>query len=212
MNRPCEIEVAADGCHRLPPFEKLSPYWVAYFKSVDESIAENFWGNLDIFLNAQFAQDSYISQMMAMGYVFEPGHEKPAPFYDSIKWIFEQIQTQIDAGLLAAKDALWPGKIFERSNRNGDKIKFFVPIGAEVPKGAVPLNLLIPEDFVRMLASGYFPIGNAVREHTNQSLAEHDLAHRRQDSSVPSFYQSGAKSLSTRPGENEKESKDSARS
>lgn len=28
-----------------------------------------------------------------------------------------------------------------------------------------------------MLAHGYFPIGAPIREHTNQTLCEHDIAH-----------------------------------
>ena len=54
---------------------------------------------------------------------------------------------------------------------------FFIPVGGKVPENAIALNLLLPDLFVNMLSSGYFPIGNAEREHTNQTLGEHDLAH-----------------------------------
>lgn len=181
------LTLHADKNNRLTPYEKLSPFWIEYFNEVDDCINENFWGSLNIFLKTKFFHDPYIAQLEAMGYCFEEGHEKPARFYDSLNWIFQELQNHIDEERLTDQDVLWPGKAFEIINESGEKTYCFVPIGGHVPENALPLNLLTPEVFVCMLASGYFPIGNAIREHTNQTLAEHDLAHMAGFVSSPNF-------------------------
>ena len=171
----------------MPPCEKLSEFWTEYFADVDRCIQENFWGSLSIYKKTKLFRDPYIGQLESMGYNFNDGEEKPARFYDSLKWVFQEIQRHIDEGRLGEDEALWPGKAFELIGKDGEKTYVFVPIGGQVPENAAPLNLLTPEVFVGMLSSGYFPISNAIREHTNQTLAEHDLAHMAGFVSSPRF-------------------------
>ncbi|MCB1136236.1 MAG: hypothetical protein KDK78_08215, partial [Chlamydiia bacterium] len=109
------------------------------------------------------------------------------PFYDSLTWVFRELQKHIDSGRLDEDSVLWPGKAFAIQSTEGQVEYVFVPFGAEVPQHATALNLLTPEVFVSMLSNGYFPIGNAEREHTNQTLAEHDLAHMAGFVSKPAY-------------------------
>jgi hypothetical protein len=173
--------------NELPPYDQLSPYWKEYFCGVDQNIQENFWGNLAIYKKTKLFKDPYIQQMECMGYNFDDGKEHPAPFYNSLKWVFQELQHLIEQGELTSNDILWPAKAFECVDEEGNSFCIFVPIGGKIPENAISLNLLAPEVFVKMLSSGFFPIGNADREHTNQTLAEHDLAHMAGFISSPCF-------------------------
>lgn len=176
--------------HQLPPVDDLSPYWTNYFKEVDECIMENFWGNLNIYRETKIQKDPYIAQLEKMGYNFEENREKPAPFYQSLQWIFSELNALISAGRIDENSVIWPGKAFEFIDDSGKAVQLFIPIGGKVPEGASPLNLLTPDTFVRMLSEGFFPISEPIREHTNQSLAEHDLAHMAGFVSSPRFTRS----------------------
>ncbi|CAH6419859.1 Hypothetical protein HVR_LOCUS940 [uncultured virus] len=151
---------------------KKSPYWDEYFKSVNESIGENFYSSLRSYNEAKSLGDPYIPQLEAMGYSFELGNEYPAPFEKSLEWIAQNSQV-----FQPAKAFLLPP----------DNKVLFVTVGGDVPVGATPAHILSPDDFVLMLSTGYFPIGEAIREHTNQSIAEHDLAHMAGFVSNPHF-------------------------
>lgn len=163
--------------HQLPKFESLSPYWKNYFNEIDDAIQENFWGNLATLKDAERCHDIYIQQQKEIGYCFKPGLEAPAPFYQSMIWVFDKLHRFVDEGVLSASDVLWPACVFEVQDANGNINYFFVVIGEEQPKNSVEVNLVTPDVFVSMLAQGYFPLGGRIREHTNQTLAEHDLAH-----------------------------------
>lgn len=168
---------AQEKLNQLPAQEELSPYWSRYFAEVDVSIEENFWGSLAIFKKTALYRDPYIVQMQEMGYNFNDGEEEPAPFYASLSWVITEINRLIEQGSLSPENALWPAKAFEVKDENDAVTVHFVSFGGEVPKDAKPLNLLTPDIFVQMLGEGYFPISEPIREHTNQTLAEHDLAH-----------------------------------
>jgi hypothetical protein len=152
--------------------DELPRFWQQYFEEVDHCIEENFWGNLASYKKCRLFEDPYIGQLEAMGYSFDTSTEAPAPFHHSLTWIFKELNALIATGAVNVDTVLWPAKAF----RQGTAIHY-IPFGGEIPHGSEALNLLTPEVFVDMLAQGYFPIGNAEREHTNQSLAEHDLAH-----------------------------------
>lgn len=162
---------------KLPEFDKLSPDWKHYFEENDEAIRENFWGNLTILKNAEQSGDPYIQQLSQMRYCFQNGQEKPAPFYQSIKWVFDNLHRLIDQGVLSTEDILWPARVFEKVSKNGTIHYTYTIIGGEPPSSSRPVELVSPHIFVEMLAHGYYPVGSAIREHTNQTLSEHDLAH-----------------------------------
>lgn len=148
-------------------------FWENYYRQADREIEENFWGNLITFQKAERVyRDPYIAQMRAMGYEFSEPQPAYPGFEKIIQWCHRSIDELIAQGKLKEHDAIRPGKAFQV----GDMV-VFLPFGGSVPAGAEPLNLLTPDVFVAMLAQGYFPISEPIREHTNQTLAEHDVAH-----------------------------------
>lgn len=159
--------------YTLPEANELHPYWQHYFNENDQVIRENFWGNLLLLKNAKQDNDPYILQLEAMGYSFTEGDEYPAPYYQSIAWIFTQIQTLINQGILTAAEVIWPARVFELQNG----LMVYKVIGIPPPDNCKEVELVPPHVFVSMLGQGFFPIGGSIREHTNQSLSEHDLAH-----------------------------------
>lgn len=160
----------------IPEFENLSPFWKQYFNTADEAIRENFWGNLSILKRAYGHHDAYAKQLVDMGYCFDKGQERPAPFYQTVSWTLNKLNDLINNKELLESDVLLPGKAFE-VQENGEVKQIFVCLGGDVPAHAKELNLLPPNVFVNMLSQGYFPIGAPIREHTNQTLCEHDIAH-----------------------------------
>lgn len=162
--------------YTMAPLEQLPLYWQDYFKRADAAIVENFWGNLRILERAFRHGDAYALQLQEIGYSFKEGQEKPAPFYQTVSWCLQKLQDITNSEQFSALDVLLPAKAFEVKAEGRTKI-IFVPFGGEVPEGARELNLLPPGVFVEMLSRGYFPIGAPIREHTNQTLCEHDIAH-----------------------------------
>lgn len=160
----------------IPNFDDLSLFWKQYFNSADEAITENFWGNLSILKRAHGHNDAYAKQLEEMGYCFEQGKEQPVPFYQTVKWMLDKLNYLVANNQLLESDLLMPGKAFE-VQRGGETKQIFVCLGGDVPADAKELNLLPPNVFVNMLSQGYFPIGAPIREHTNQTLCEHDIAH-----------------------------------
>ncbi len=161
---------------RMLPLEELSEFWQRFFARADDAIKENFWGNLSILKKAARNGDAYAKQLEEIGYSFKEGREKVAPFYQTINWALGKLNYIVKSGQLKESEILIPAKAFE-IDQNGEKNYVFVPFGGEVPKGGKELNLLSPDVFVNMLSQGYFPIGEPIREHTNQTLCEHDMAH-----------------------------------
>jgi hypothetical protein len=135
---------------------------------------ENFWGNLSTWKKAVQQNDLYTNQLQEIGYRFDKGKESPVPFSVSIQWVLNKIDWLIKSKQLNKKDVILPGKAFLVDNSSQ---VMFVSMNQKIPKHAKELNLLPPNVFVKMLSSGYFPIGAPIREHTNQTLCEHDLAH-----------------------------------
>lgn len=160
----------------MPPQDELSAFWSHYFASSDAAITENFWGNLSILKEAYQHQDAFALQLAEAGYVFDDTHGKPATFYSFVNWSFEKLTALVDNEIISEKDLLIPAKAFE-TDVDGQKIYHFIRFGGEIPLNATELNLLSPKIFVDMLSAGYFPIGAPIREHTNQTLCEHDMAH-----------------------------------
>jgi hypothetical protein len=163
--------------YQLPKFEELSPYWSNYFQEIDKVLLENFWGNLSTLKSAEQHNDVYITQQKEMGYCFDEGIEAPASFFQSMSWVFEHIHRYIVQGIISVSEVLWPARVFEVIKENGIRAYVFKVIGEEPPHDSLAINLVTPALFVDMLANGFFPLGTAIREHTNQCLAEHDLAH-----------------------------------
>lgn len=162
-----------DLVHQLPKYQDLPEYWQTYFKEIDCVIQENFWGNLSVFKQAEAYGDPYLNQLNDMGYCFAAGKEHPAPYYQSISWVFDKIHHFIRQGILNSVEVIWPARAFLLAN-NEYEFRIF---GEEPPQNARAQELIPPHIFVEMLGQGYFPVGGSIREHTNQSLAEHDLAH-----------------------------------
>ena len=170
----------------IAPLQQLSPFWQGYFEVAELAIEENFWGNLSILKKAHGHHDAYAKQLEAIGYSFETGNEHAVSFYQTVKWTLDKLNHLIDSKQLSSKDVLLPGKAFEVL-QNGQKKQLFISLGSEVPHHAQELNLLPPDVFVKMLAKGFFPIGAPIREHTNQTLCEHDIAHIAGFISCPSY-------------------------
>lgn len=168
---------STDKIYTLPKFEMLSPYWKKYFLEIDQAIQENFWGNLVTLKNAERDHDVYIQQLKEMGYCFTEATEAPATFYQAMQWVFENFYQLLDQGTLAPRDILWPARVFEVRHQDGTTDYLFKVIGEAQPDHVFEVNLVTPHVFATMLAQGYFPLGSPIREHTNQTLAEHDLAH-----------------------------------
>ncbi len=147
---------------------KLLPFWKRYFKKADDAIKENFWGNLSTLKRAHYQRDSYAQQLVEMGYCFDKRNEKHPSFYNIVAWTLKKLS------LFDKNDLILPGKAFVTKQN----IPIFVCLGSsEIPHEAKELNLLSPSVFVKMVASGFFPIGQPIREHTNQTLCEHDVSH-----------------------------------
>lgn len=160
----------------LRPFNLLASPWQSYFKAADLAIQENFWGSQSTLKRAREHNDAYAKQLEDIGYCFEKGKEKPVPFYQTVKWALNKLDDLVKTQQLKEEDILLPGKAYEVIE-NG-KIKHrFVCLGDDIPNGAKELNLLSPKVFSAMLSQGFFPIGEPIREHTNQTLCEHDMAH-----------------------------------
>lgn len=174
----------------LPSYDQLDNYWLNYFKEVDIAVEENFWGNLAILKKTESYGDPYIAQLKEMGISLENDNEQPIQFYKAISWVMQQINDLTNKGVLKKEDVILPAKAFVTKDLSGSPKYHFIPLGQPVPAYAEVLNLLSPDVFVRMLAEGYFPIGEPIREHTNQTLAEHDLAHMAGFISNPDFMRS----------------------
>ncbi len=161
---------------RMPPLQELPAFWQAYFAAADIAIAENFWGNLSILKRAYNHRDAYAMQLEQIGYQFQKDAEAPTPFYTTINWAMDQLHDLLESGQINEEELLIPAKAFSVTNE-GVTTYLFIPFGHAVPDNAVELNLLPPDIFVKMLGQGYFPIGAPIRERTNQTLCEHDMAH-----------------------------------
>lgn len=151
--------------------------WAVWKQGVNRQMAINFAANFKIYLKYLHSRDSFVLQLKKIGYDFDPnGTLKPSPFETVIEYYKREIQQLVDFGLVKQDEILMPAKVFK--DRSRDK-HYFVPLWEEVPEEAkdVPENLLTPDVFTTMLSEGYFPIGDEIIEHTNQSLAEHDAAH-----------------------------------
>lgn len=144
----------------------MEGYWDNFYKSVDCAIEENFWGNLDVFRKSKLLGDPYVLQLESFGYNFGKNNPHPA----RLRGIMHVVDKQLHG--YSKEHVLRPGKAFSVHGY----IVFF-SIGEPIPDDAKVLNLLEPHIFVSMLADGYFPIGDPIRKHTNQTLTEHDLAH-----------------------------------
>lgn len=163
----------------MPPMEQLPAYWQDYFKRADDAISENFYGNRRILKRALRNGDAYALQLQEIGYQFERGvgkKPKPAPFYQTVNWCLQRLQEIAASDDYSAADVMIPAKAFSIVVDGVTKY-IFVPFGGDVPKDAKEENLLKPDVFVDMLSRGYFPVGAPIREHTNQTLCEHDIAH-----------------------------------
>jgi len=166
--------------HTLPRFEKLAPFWKSYFQEMDDTIHEDFWGNLPTFKLAEKLNDPYIRQLKEMGYCYLDNQEVPATYYQSLEWVFKNLNWLLFQGILNPEDILWPAKVFEQLDstlQEGQDKYSFVSIGSEIPDNSQEVSIVKPATFVEMVSKGFFPLGSTFRAHTNQSSAEHDLAH-----------------------------------
>lgn len=149
-----------------------------WYAAVDLLVEEDFYGQLSVLKSNLRAGDAYALQLREMGYVFDSGSERPARFRNCIDWLRRQ------------SDLLYePVKVF-RNKKTGqlkvislydslDKQKEVLEktMRDTFAQGYETTNLLKPDMFVWLIAHRMFPIGDAVREHTNQTMAAHDLAH-----------------------------------
>lgn len=131
---------------------------------------------MSILKRAHGHQDVYAKQLEEIGYCFDKGKEQPVSFYQTVKWTLDKLDELVKTDQVQESDILLPGKAFEIQRKSQTK-HIFVCLGDDIPAGARELNLLPPNVFVNMLAQGFFPIGAPIREHTNQTLCEHDIAH-----------------------------------
>lgn len=161
---------------RMPDYQDLPDFWKHYFTDANRAISENFWGNLSVLKRAYKHHDAYALQLKEMGYSFKEGVERYAPFYDTVNWALTKLNYLVNSSQVSEVDIIVPAKAFAIEQAGVKKV-VYIPFGQAVPVGAIELNLLPPDVFVEMLAQGYFPIGAPIREHTNQTLCEHDMAH-----------------------------------
>ena len=148
-------------------------YWTDFCRRQNEAARENFFGNLQTLRKAVAVGDPHAMQLQRFGMDLEK--RQPYDFRVAIAQIEAQIDALVSSGTLGADQVLRPAKAFRCGAHDCDVL--FVAFGQPVPADAQPLNLLAPSVFVDMLSAGYFPIGEPIREATNQTLAEHDLAH-----------------------------------
>jgi hypothetical protein len=161
---------------KIPAFNDLSPLWQNFFAKASQDFEEDFWCSLSRFKDAYSKHDSFATQLSLMGNRFDEGREAPVTFYQTAKWALEQLGDLVRHNYVKESDVLVPGKAFV-VEENGVKKNIFVCLGGYVPPHATELNLLPPDVFAEMLSQGFFPIGASEREHTNQTLCEHDMAH-----------------------------------
>lgn len=158
----------------FPDYNNLLPYWKNFFDKAEQAIEENFWGNLSILKRAYRHNDSFTKQLTEIGFCFEDDNEKRASFYECIKWVFCKLNAIVENKILTKNEIFLPGKAFT----DGKSVKFVIfGENFENSSNYSEINLLTPKLFVEMLSSGLFPIGEPIREHTNQTLCEHDFAH-----------------------------------
>jgi hypothetical protein len=160
---------------------RTETYWTESYRAQNAAARENFFGNLQTFRKAAAAKDPYALQLARFGMDLE--RREPYRFEQAIAIVEKDLQAI--GQQYGADHILLPAKAFrlpahgdgDGDNRPAGGTVIFVRFGESVPADAEPLNLLSPDVFVNMLASGFFPIGEPIREGTNQTLAEHDLAH-----------------------------------
>jgi len=144
--------------------------WESFYEQQNQAHAENFFGNLTILRKAKLLGDPYVAQLERFG--MDVVQRKPYDFRQAIATVQSDLHALVESGRWTSDDLISPAKAF----RVHDEVRF-LQFGDEIPADAQPLNLLSPIVFVDMLSQGYFPIGEPIREATNQTLAEHDLAH-----------------------------------
>lgn len=169
------------------PLPTSTKHWAKYFGDINRQKHENFYGNLRVMQHARYENDPYTLQLEAMGVQLMGPAPKTVPFEQMVAWINSQIDTLVQNKTLRECDVLRPGKAF-RVNAGPFKGQIvFKRLGEPLEANLVSLNLLTPDEFSQMLAHGYFPMGDATIEHTNQTLAEHDLAHMAAFVSAPLY-------------------------
>jgi hypothetical protein len=151
-------------------------YWTNFYNIVDKTIEEDFQGNLTTFRNAKLFDDPYIKQLEAMGMILDQDDPQPFKMENAIKWIFSRLEELKNQDSGQWKDhLLWPAKVYKSKIRKLVFKRIGEPIAStdgEPMEGIIP-----PFVFVYMLSQGYFPVGGVDRGNTNQSIAQHDIAH-----------------------------------
>jgi len=168
---------------------------------IDRAICEDFAASQKVLWRNFVAGDSYAQQMSQMGYRFGTDPHS-ATFSECLLWLRSQPgATQFvpvkmfrnkETGAARSVDlfrALLPppdtapilkATVQEDSSRSSSRIVCVTDSTCDdlfSDSNYASANLLTPAEFVSLLSSGRFPIGDAVREHTNQTLAAHDIAH-----------------------------------
>jgi len=177
-------EVATDTVHDS---------WCSYINQVQTSVDINFYGNISTLRTASNTGDFYIPQLQRYGLCLEFGKESPINFLVAINTILKDLTTLSSNQSIGI---LWPARMVKQHNSN-----HLIPVPLYKPNynqhnncnnnvnGNINYSdndhnddieedgVLTPLDFIQTLADGYFPMGGPQVLHTNQSLAEHDLAH-----------------------------------
>ena len=154
-----------------------------FYHQVTAAIDRNMRDNAVEVLEAIDRKDPYIGYLRSLGYTVERrGSElnlKVPPFGQQMKRLNGRVDDLIKSGVIPNGAELRPGKIYwyidPKTHANEIAAVAFdapVPAGYQAYKG-----VLSDEDYAKVVASGYLPIGDAHIGVNGISMAAHDLAH-----------------------------------
>jgi len=158
--------------------------WMPYIRAVQQSVDINFYGNISLLKEAEMAGDYYIPQLKRFGLNLAAGQESPVDYLKAINVILSSLTDLRDRKLVTDNDLLWPARMVKLADGQLQPTPLCQAAVIDDNSGNTSTSeqlledgVLSPIDFIRTLAAGFFPLGGDQVLHTNQSLAEHDLAH-----------------------------------
>jgi len=160
--------------------------WQPYIAIVNSAIQMNFWGNRSTLRDAAVVADGYLESLHHLGLSLTAG--RALEFGSALK----RLLLDLEFTDVPPHQKIWPGRALfpPSSGLDGDfpPAPVFLPLTGPCPGALMGSEMadirdgrfggiLSPLDFFRMIDGGLFPMGDHRVLHTNQALAEHDLAH-----------------------------------
>ncbi len=183
---------------KFPSWAQFTDVWWSWVTDpIQSSIDVNFYGNFSSYHRAYEQGDVYAKQLVEMGAVLGCDHGrhvactdihcfKPIYFPSAMHYLKEGLQGLIVPVLVLeslSKDGRGLGQGYvdyfgsePRDLLTGNLVNHSLQGNEHVAWKPVS-RILNPDEFVSLLARGCFVVGGPETGGTNQSLAEHDMAH-----------------------------------